>query len=191
MKTYYEQQVIKDINLNSTTLSHSEFTECSFENCEIENIQVISCKFTDCTFSKCRIINPVFDNCSMTDSSFTDCCLFGINWNELSGGFLSPIEHLQNCQIKYNNFVGGIYPKFIFDDNDILESLFADCNLSHSRFCRCHLNRTEFFRCDLRGASFENAEGYIVDISTCKLKGAVFSFPEVTNLLSGLGIVIK
>lgn len=72
-----------------------------------------------------------------------------------------------------------------------MESLFTDCDLSHSQFCGCHLTRTEFFRCDLTEVSFVEAEGYLVDLATCKLKKAVFSFPEVVNLLNGLGIIIQ
>ena len=191
MDHYQEHQVLRDFTISNDTLRNTEFTECTFENCEIENTELTDCTFTDCVFSKCRIIHPKFDGCTMISCDFIDCRLFGINWNELTSGFLAPIAHLQGCQLKYNNFVEVDYPRFSFEDNDILESLFADCSLSHSRFCRCHLNQTEFFRCDLTGASFENAQGYTVDIGTCKLKRAVFSFPEVTNLLSGLGIVIK
>lgn len=191
MGTCYEHQIIRDINLNKDRFENTEFVGCRFENCEIENAQIAFCKFTDCTFLKCRIINPTFHHCTMTSCEFIECRLFGLNWKEVDSGFVPPIAQLKKCQIKYNNFVECNYPKFLFEDNDILESLFADCNLMHSCFCRCHLHKTEFFRCDLRGSSFEEADGYIVDISTCKLKGAVFSFPEVTNLLSGLGIVIK
>lgn len=189
--TYYEHEVIRDRNLSGTPLYSSEFVDCTFENCVFENLHIIDCKFIDCAFLKCRITNPTFEHCTMTGSDFTECRLFGVNWGGLASGFIAPIDHLQNCQLKFNNFVNNNYPKFLFSDNDITESLFADCNLSRSKFCRCHLTKTEFFRCDLTGATFENAESYVVDISTCKLKGAVFSFPEVVNLLGGLGIVIK
>lgn len=191
MKKYYEKKAIKNLELNETTFDSIEFLECRFENCDIENSLFRYCKFTDCIFSKCRIINPIFDNCSMTSSNFIECRLFGVNWNELESYMVSPIEHLQKCQIKYNNFVGENYSKFLFEYNDILESLFADCNLENSNFSNCNLDKTEFFRCNLKKASFENSYGYIVDVLNCNLKEAVFSFPEVTNLLNGLGIVIK
>lgn len=191
MEAYREYEVINDLNFSNTAFKNMEFVECKFENCEFENIHLYFCKFIDCIFINCRVINPVFDNCSMTGSDFTECRLFGVNWSGLSYGFVSPIEHMKACKIQYNDFISCNYPKFLFEGNEILESLFSDCNLSRSRFNRCRLNKTEFVRCDLTGASFENAEGYAVDITSCKLKGAVFTFPEVTNLLNGLGIVIK
>ncbi len=191
MITYHEYEEISGLRLSSTVVCNQEFAECRFENCEFETLHVKNCKFIDCTFTECRVINPVFDYCTMTGNDFMSCRLFGINWGNLSAGFVAPVERLEDCQLKYNNFVNMNFPKFTFSGNDILESLFGDCNLSHSKFSACHLNRTEFFRCDLTGADFENAEGYTVDISNCKLKGAVFSFPEVVNLLNGLNIVIK
>ena len=191
MENYHEHEVFRGISLRDTTLRHKEFIECQFENCEFENLQAVDCKFADCTFLKCRVTNPVLDCCSMTGGDFTECRLFGVDWRGLSAGFLAPIEHLKGCELKYNHFVGGNYPKFSFSDNTIRDSLFADCNFHHSEFRRCNLTKTEFYRCDLTGASFEDAEGYAVDISTCQMKGAVFSFPEVVNLLSGLEIVIR
>ncbi len=191
MVTYHEHETINGIKLNNTSFCNQEFVECRFENCEFENLHIKSCKFIDCIFTKCYVTNPVFDYCSMTSNDFIACRLFGVNWSNLSTGFVAPIEHLEECQLKFNNFVSVNFPKFNFSGNDILESLFGDCNLSRSRFSGCHLERTEFFRCDLTGASFEDADGYAVDISNCKLKGAAFSFPEVVNLLNGLGIIIK
>ena len=127
----------------------------------------------------------------MTGSRFTGCRLVSIHWEGVSSGFVSPIDALEDCQMKYNHFVSANYPRFRFSGNEIVDSFFADCNLSRSCFSGCHLERTEFFRCDLSGANFENADGYTVDLSTCPLKGAVFSFPEVVNLLNGFGITIK
>lgn len=191
METYHEHQIIRDVHLQNTAVRYEEFADCTFENCEFDTVQAIGCKFVDCVFSGCKIANPVLEGCIMTGSDFVDCRLLGVNWSVLSSGFIAPIAHLQGCQIKYNHFVGSNYPKFQFTGNDLAESMFADCDLSHSCFRRCQLHKTEFFRCDLTGASFEGADGYVVDLATCKLKGAVFSFPEVVGLLDGLGIVIK
>lgn len=191
LNTYHEYEEISDLKRSNTGVCNQEFVECRFENCEFDTLHVKNCKFIDCTFSGCRVINPVFEHCAMTGNDFLSCQLFGINWDSLSTGFVAPVEHFEDCQLKYNNFVNMNLPKFTFSGNDILESLFGDCDLSHSRFSACHLKRTEFYRCDLTGADFECADGYVVDISNCELKNAVFSFPEVVNLLRGLDLIIK
>lgn len=188
---YHEQEVFRSKRLSEERVQNQEFVECRFEDCEFQNLHLHTCKFVDCVFVGTRVINPVFDHCTMTGSSFGDCRLLGVNWGALSAGFVAPIAGLDGCQLKYNNFVNFNFPQFSFAGNGIQDSMFADCNLLRSSFSGCQLERTEFFRCDLREANFEQADGYTVDLDTCKLKGAAFSFPQVVNLLSGLGIVIK
>lgn len=191
MEEYYEGERITDLKLRSNTLCNTQFIDCHFENCEFENLRLVGCKFVDCVFSDCAVINPVLDICTMSGNDFISCRLMGIHWDGASSGLIAPIDHLEDCELKYNHFVGSRYQRFNFSGNRILESFFANCTLSHSNFRGCALNQTEFYSCDLTGANFENAEGYQIDISNCKLKSAVFSYPEVVNLLNGLKIIIK
>lgn len=80
--------------------------------------------------------------------------------------------------------------KFHFAGCELTDSMFADCSLNESCFRTCRLDRTEFYKCDLRKADFREAQGYKIDITNCKVKGAFFSFPEVINLLNILEIKI-
>ena len=189
--TYYEHEDFTDLKMENETISNLELEDCRFLSCELQSVRFHNCRFVDCTFSECLAENPVFDCCSMSGSIFTSCRLLGIDWETLSGGFVGPIERLENCLLKYNNFVNGEFPRFTFSGNEILDSLFGSCNLTRCDFSSCHLNKTEFFQCDLSGTDFTCADGYSVDISNCQLKGAVFSYPDVINLLNGLGIIIK
>lgn len=191
METYQEYVTIQQKNITGEVLSGTEYMGCRFEHCVFENSKVSKCRFTDCVFSNCRITTPTIEYTVMTGSRFEQCRLFGINWSQLSGGYIRPIDCFDRCQLKYNHFLGMEFSRFEFSDSDILASMFADCNLSDSHFRHCKLDETEFFRCDLTNADFREASGYRVDLSNCKLQGAAFSFPEVVNLLGGLGIVIE
>lgn len=191
MNTYLEYETIEQVTMTGELLRGMEYMGCRFEHCVFENSSVSRCKFTDCVFSNCRITNPTIEYTVMTGSSFEQCRLFGINWSQLSSGYIKPIDCFDRCQLKYNHFLGMEFSRFEFSDSDILTSMFADCNLADSAFRHCRLDDTEFFRCDLSNADFRDAVGYRVDLSTCTLRGAAFSFPEVVNLLGGLGIVIE
>ena len=83
------------------------------------------------------------------------------------------------------------FSKFNFSTNDIVDSTFSDCRLSCASFKGCNLKFTEFLRTDITGADFTGASGYQVEITTCRMKGARFSFPEAMNLLNGLGVEIE
>ena len=74
------------------------------------------------------------------------------------------------------------FPKFDFSGSSITGSMFAKANLSGSSFYGCDLSDTEFF---------QQASGYKVDVLSCQVKGAKFSYPEAINLLHYLGISVE
>lgn len=191
MAIYLEYEIIENTNMQEETLDYKEYTGCRFENCNLDRCRINNCKFIDCVFSNCRIINPKFEYSVMMGSNFKKCHLVDINWSGLTSGYISPVEDFDMCQIKYNNFFEMKFVKFDFSDNDIIESMFADCDLSDSKFYGCRLDKTEFFRSNMSKADFREAVGYKIDITTCKLSNAVFSFPEVVNLLNDTGIIIE
>ena len=116
--------------------------------------------------------------------------LVGINWSVWgpSRWFGSALSKVTDRKIKYNTFTEMTYPKFDFSGSSITGSMFAKIDLSGSSFHGCNLADTEFFQCDLRKADFREASGYKVDVLSCKVKDARFSYPEVVNLLHYLGI---
>ena len=189
----YENKLFENLDLVETSVSGIEFIDCTFQNCCFENLEILNCTFQDCTFRSCRIVNVSGQRSLMRSSIFESCTLTSINWSHWSSGssFFDPFTKLDQCRIKYNQFVEMNLTRFDFSRNEIRDSLFAECQLANSKFLNCGLEQTEFFRCDLAKSDFRNATGYRVDISTCQLKGAKFSFPEVTNLLYSLGIKIE
>lgn len=193
LERYQENELFRNAELSDEVIEEIEFEDCTFEHCTIEDCKIIRCKFTDCEFTDCIISNPETEHSNMMDCRFTRCYLTGINWNELrfGGSYLIPIDKLEDCHLKYNNFLEINFARFDFSNNSIVASLFADCNLTSGKFLNCELDRTEFYRCDLSKADFRHATGYVMEIGSNKLKGAKFSFPEVVNLLNGLGIVIE
>lgn len=189
---YQESLCFQDMELTEEILTDLEFVDCLFENCTLEGCKMDRCRFTDCTFIGCSILNLKTERSYMTSCKFAHCDLTGINWGDLmSGGYLIPIEQLDHCRLKYNQFVEMNFVKFDFSSSSITASMFADCNLTSGNFSKCDLDRTEFFRCNLSKADFRLASGYQIDTSVNQLKGARFSFPEVVNLLNSLGIVIE
>ncbi len=188
---YEEGSVFKGLSLEWEVLTDLEFSGCRFEGCTLEHTRLVRCRFESCTFSGCRAAELDCKDSILLDCAFENCHLTGINWDALcGGGFMAPIETLDHCHLKYNYFTEMNLSGFDFSGSEILSSLFADCDLSKSKFNLCPLEQTEFFRCDLTGADFRQAAGYRIDLETNKLKKARFSFPEVVDLLNGLGIRI-
>ncbi len=189
---YYDNQTFENLKLDGEVISNCEFIDCKFINCTFENCKLFKSTLSECIFDRCSIISLKAEYSQLRFAEFESCNLVGVHWNELlSMGKLSkPISALRECRLKYNTFSEMSLVKFDFSRSDISDSMFAKCELMESNFSKCKLDRTEFFECDVRKANFHEAIGYQIDIFTSKLKGAKFSFPEVVNLLSGLGIKI-
>ncbi len=189
----YEERTFENLKLSGELFKKYKFTGCRFINCSFEDCELNQCSFSSCVFEKCQIISLKANNDSQIQfTEFVSCQLIGINWEDLlpSVKFANPIKKMTGCILKYNTFSKINFRKFTFSSNEIYDSMFAECQLTESNFTSCKLDKTEFFKCNLQKSDFREANGYQIDIMTCRMANAVFSFPEVINLLNGLGIQI-
>jgi fluoroquinolone resistance protein len=191
--SYFENEEFNDIKLDGEVLSDYEFVDCDFTNCSLENCKLIGCSFTSCTFGKCNVSNLTTQSSTIRYAEFSNCNLVGIDWSALNSmdSISEPISKLQSSYLKYNTFSSMTFRKIHFTDSTLQDSVFSDCDLVECSFKKCTLDRTEFFKCDLRKADFRDATGYQIDITTSKIKGAQFSYPEAINLLNCLDIKIE
>lgn len=192
MGTYFEGEVFESLNAVEKGWEGMRFVDCWFKGCAFERCRVSYCSFSECRFTGCKIINPICKQSEVRFTELEDCELTGINWGLLlpMNGFGDPIDKVISCTLKYNFFTGIPLRKFSFAGSAVTGSMFADCDLAESSFHGCLLSDTEFFQCDLSKADFRESAGYKIDALTNKLKGAMFSYPEVTSLLNSLGIQI-
>jgi fluoroquinolone resistance protein len=190
---YYENQRFENIKMSEETLEGYEFYDCEFINCTLEECTLEKCHFMGCKFHGCTIISLQAEYTQMKNGEFIGCNLVGIHWTEVLpvGKIADPIHKLTDCLLKYNTFINMNFMKFNFSGNIIQDSAFDECNLNESDFKGCKLNTTQFSKCDMRKADFREAAGYLIDISSNKMRGAKFSFPEVLSLLNELGIEVS
>ncbi len=191
-ETYFEEKMITDQKLQKYTAERCKFIDCEFRNCSFEECSITGCTFVNCKFTNCTIISLTSRYSEVKNAVFQKCNLIGVHWNDLlpSGKYAHSIEQFENCQIKYNTFSEMNFIRFHFSGNSIQESVFEQCNLSESNFLNCRLDGTQIFESDLRKADFRGATGYLIDITSSKMKEARFSFPEAINLLNSLGVKI-
>lgn len=190
----FENETFENLTFTYEKFEDCRFSDCTFKDCLFEEAELSQCIFSDCTFINCTVTKLKASlHSELKQCRFIGCRLTSINWSEVmpSEGFSDPIEALQDCCLKYNTFTEINFRKFDFSGNEITESIFAECMLSESRFKDCRLDRTEFYRCDMQKADFRKASGYQVDIISCKMKNAVFSFPEAVELLGSIGVKVE
>ncbi len=190
---YYEGELFEKLTLAEETLSGGEFVDCVFRSCSFESLSLLRCSFRECRFWDCTVSQPRTRGTELKYCEFENCTLLGVNWALLKpeSGFGEPIEKMKNCRIRYGSFASMNFRKFDFAKSALTHCTFADCDLSESKLGGCDLSGTEFFRCDLRKADLRHAGGFIIDVNNNRLQGARFTYPEVLDLLDGLGIVIS
>ncbi|NFH60775.1 pentapeptide repeat-containing protein [Clostridium botulinum] len=189
---YVENEKIKGLKFRDEIISNREYIDCEFYNCNFVDVEINNCIFKECTFYNCTMNNVIFKFSTMKNATLNESEFIGINWNTLKGDSFSagPINKVRKCFFKYNNFISMRLNIFNFSGSKFQESLFEECDLIDANFKDVRFESTQFIQCNMTRADFREAYGYIIDIQSNKLKKAKFSFPEVTNLLSSIDIVI-
>jgi fluoroquinolone resistance protein len=193
-KLNYAAKEFENLKFKKHIFKNLKFKNCTFKNCIFEDCKLIQTSFSNCSFYNCIILNiKTAGDSKIEDTDFIECQLTGIHWSELLPDFrvADPIRKLEKCHLKYNTFVEMVFKKFDFSNNEIYDSMFAKSQLTECKFHQCKLDRTEFLESNLKKSDFRGASAYKIDIMTCVLNGAKFSFPEVINLLDVLKIEVE
>jgi len=189
----YQGRTLSGVTVENKILKNHVFEECTIDNCSFINATLKDCKFDNCKFVNCKFISTANEGSDFKECVFEKCNLLSVDWTNLftRNGVLPSVRKMTNCCLKYVIIKRVNFGKFDFTTNDLVECTFSDCRLTGANFKGCNLKLTEFMRCDLACSDFSSAHGYLVEITSCKLKDAKFSFPEAMNLLNGLGIKIE
>lgn len=190
------KQIIEDKTYTSSDFSEKAIDNCSFSYCKFSECKFVETayddvSFNECIFENCSFVNGKFSDTVMKFCTFRNCSIIGLNWMELSTSYSAVIEKLDRCLLKYNNFEDMTFRKIDFGKSQIISSAFYKTTLSECNFSECNLKDTTFSMCDLQKSDFRSAQGFGIDIMTCKLKGAKFSFSNLVGLVNGLGIKIE
>jgi len=191
MNQIYNDRTFENLCFSGDESYSDEFDDCTFINCLFEDSFISESLFMDCQFISCTVKSLTIKDCRMRGCAFIECNLIGINWDDFitgCGDYEAPIERFEKCLARYNSFSNLSLVKIDFKESTIEESSFLRCNCKEADFSGCDLENTQFTECDLTKADFRNAFGWNIGLNVNKIKGAHFSFPEVVNLLNGLGI---
>ena len=190
--TQFEKLTITSGYLTPKRFYCSTFEDCDFSNCDISNSIFRDCKFINCNLSLAKLINS-----DLYDIMFIDCKLAGINWTESlwqkqtskKKRVKFPIS-FKNCILNYSVFSDMDLYSASFVDSTLKEVSFESANLESATFSGSDLSGSLFLNTILNKADFSSSVNYTIDASINPIKGAMFSFPEASNLLYSLGVEI-
>lgn len=170
-------------------LAASTFYACTFENVDFSLLASAKrLRFLECRFKQCNLSNLKVMAFSFKEARFVGCKLVGINWAACAA-FENP--DFQDCKLDLSTFQGLPLKNLKCLECTANEVDFSGAHLAGADFSGTLLRGSSFNGADLSAADFRGAKEYSINPLTCKVKGARFRYPDVTTLLSALGIKVE
>lgn len=190
-ETFYRDKEFKNVKYREKMLRDIEFYNCTFMLCDFSKSKFINCEFEKCSFisSDLSLIKP--DGSKFVDVSFNKSKLIGVNWTLIKALSAPSKFNFYECKVDSSSFQGLNLQGIKFIDCTAHDVDFYETDLSKSKFTSTDLLKSRFVSTNLNSADLSKAVNYSIDPGLNKLKKTIFSYPEVTALLSYLDIVIK
>jgi len=170
-------------------LTDRNFSGCVFRACDFSNGRLVRTTFADCTFDGCNLSNIEIDGSRWQNVIFQNCKIMGLAWAKISPLLL--YWEFRQCRIQLCNFSGLRMNRCRFAGSTVRESDFINVELRKASFVESDLQGSKFHHADLTEADFTNARNYFIDLNSNQVKNAVFTLPEVLNLLAPFGLKIE
>lgn len=185
----HEGEDFSKVTFTDDRLDDKTFVKCNFYHCQFNGNNFDECSFEDCKFDGCDMSLSKLNNCRFTDVAFESSKMLGIDWTKSSKTFLEI--GFEDCNISHSIFTGLNLKKIKMQKCEAKDCDFTDTNLSESSCNDTDFKESIFSNTNLIGSDLSHATGYQIDPNHNKIKGAKFTFPEVTALLSCLGIIVE
>jgi uncharacterized protein YjbI with pentapeptide repeats len=185
---YAADQTFDGINYSKEKLNGCEYEYCTFQNCEFTKAKFFNSHFLETEFIDCNFSNANLSQSLFQEVTFENCKMIGLKFNECNSLNFAAI--FNNCLLNYCSFY----------QMDLSRTQFIKCQLKESDFVEANLETIKMYECDLLNARFENTNlkkadltnsfNYSINPEINRIKGAIFSFPEVIGLLDTFDIRI-
>ena len=164
----YENCRFVNIRMYDANLNSYEFTDCTFENCDLSLISVVKTAFKNVNFDSCKMLDILFEK----SSHFAFKTSF------------------RNCILDNSSFYNKDIKRTLFADCSLMDVDFSESNLSDAHFLNCNLHRAVFHQTKLTNTDFSTAKNYQFDLSVNFPKNTIFSQQGLEGLLTHFSIKI-
>ena len=188
-QAFIQDQNFDKLDFTQEPLVKGEYENCTFTNCNFEetnlnDIKFMNCDFQDCNWSLAQLYRTVlrevnFKDCKMLGLQFETCNDFGLSFS------------FENCQLNHSTFFQMNIKKTIFKNCQLREIDFSESNLTNVIFDNCDLAQAIFINTVLDKADFRTAYNYAIDPESNRLKKAKFSILGISGLLDKYDIIIE
>lgn len=193
-KIDYFDKLFEKLDYHVVIIQNKTFENCSFKRCNFDNANLLKCRFIDCEFQNCTLNTIILNNTMFSGiTNFDSSKLLGVNWPKSNWPNIrlsSPIN-FYTCDISHSSFFGLGLTNINIQECKVHDVDFREADLSSGNFTGSDFHQSIFIHTKLTGADFSAAINYNIDIALNDVKKAIFTFPEVVNLLHHVGIKIN
>ncbi|EBR8158344.1 pentapeptide repeat-containing protein [Salmonella enterica subsp. enterica serovar Newport] len=182
----YDKKITKR-HLNEKKISNTYYYNCIFERIQLDKVNYRDCEFEKCRFINCSLKNVKIDFFKLIDCEFESCLLQGINASDI----MFPCTFsLDNCDLRFIDFVGLRLQKSSFLSTRFRDCLFEEVDLRKSDFSGSEFNNTEFRHTDLSHCDFSMTEGLDINHEINKISFIKIPQEAGTKILKRMGVII-
>jgi uncharacterized protein YjbI with pentapeptide repeats len=185
----FENKVFEDLRDITARLQDKEYIACTFKRCDFSNCDFTGSSFIDCVFEGCNLSNARVLRCGFQNASFVECKILGVSFEGVRSWLLS--WKFKDCKLEMCVFKRLDMKRTRFIDCTIRETEFESVDMCESVFTGSDLTGSRFQQAVLKKADFSGALNYYIDPNQNTITQAIFSYPEVLNLLAGFQIKVK
>ena len=186
---YHTDETFIKHNAIENPLPKGDYEGCTFNECDFSNANLSDFRFIECEFIACNMSNAQLNKTALQEATFTNCKLWGLRFDTCSTFGFSAV--FTKCQLNHASFYGMDLSRSTFTHCNLLEVDFTESNLSGCKLEQCDLQRAIFDTTNLEKTDFRTATNYSINPERNKIKGALFSMPDVTGLLDVYAIHIE
>lgn len=185
----FEDREIENLDLTGQRLADKEFEGCSFVSCKLHGLLLDRCRFVSCEFRSCdlSLIEP--RDSSFRGVRFIDSRLTGVNWTQA--------DTTLGLDVAFERSVldGGSFMELPLDGLEVIGCRaqgvsFSGASLLDADFSGSDLLDSQFHGSDLRGADLSAASNVTFDPRECRLGNTKLSLDGGLRVLGRVGIVI-
>lgn len=163
------------------SVTHREFENCTFIDCDFYGSNFSQSQFLDCTFKGCNLSMIKLNATSLKNVDFEECKMMGIAF-EYCDDFLFEVK-LKDCMLDFCSFANKKMQKTQFSTSSMQEVNFSGTNLTKAVFDDVNLNGALFDKTILMEADLSKAYNFSIDPELNSIKKAKFSLKDAGGLL--------
>ena len=179
--------LFENIDFSIQELNFDRYENTTFKNCNFSDFSHVD--FTDCTFETCNLSNVKFNNCKLDQVSFYGCKMVGAQFSQ-SKEFGFEI-HAVECNLDYSSFDRKKLNKSSFEKCSFQESNLTQCDFSKAKLNQCDFKGALFDQTNLTGVDMRSCYQFQIDPTQNFIKKAKFRAQDLAGLLYRFNIIIS